>query len=1249
MNDIVPDAMINNRYRILKKLGEGNMGNVYLTEDLLYDKRLVALKTIRPEKVSPDIIDVFKREFEIMTRLRHPNLAQVYEFGFDQTGSCFFLTMEYIEGQNLAEWRDEHPYTSDEEILELFVNLLRVMEFIHSRGVLHRDIKPKNVMVGQSVKLMDFGLADLDKNDDVKVKGTLRFFAPEILNGQVDERVDIFALGVTFYMVLTNQVFYKETLSSIYIILQGNDNFQRAQFLTLKNIKNENLRSILKKMTAFEPSKRYQTSTEVIADINKKFTKSFELETDKTRYAYVLGAGFVGREQELKKLTDRLFSEDGQKEILCVHGEAGIGKSRLFEEFKYQCQLQNISFLQGNCTESGGRNFEAFLPVVSECLLSAPDSLIDKYGPELKKLVPDHTRLKSTESNRKQDPIVERGLLIQTISNFLLESSSGMNEAAIYLNDMQWADEATMEVLEELMFKLQEFKPSACSSSLRIYVSSREEGLGKLDIINAKNRLIKQKLRPFDEVNVYSYMSAMFGEGKLDESLQKAIPEINKKVGGNPFFLQELIKSLVELELIVRQEHSWTLIESIENVEIPSSLKDLIVSRINRLNLNESERRILQILALLRFDPTGEEFRQFVDVEYDFLQRLEHLEIVKSEHFEGRVVYHTAHDLIREVVVSESLDRDGFSLKELHHHIADRMEAIHSKDLEPYVPELAYHYSEADNPEKALLYLERAADYARAEFKNREAILLYDRLTGYLVDSTEKIPVLLNKGNLLELIGNWGEAESEYRHALLLAESIQDKSLMVQSKCKLGMLFMLKAEYATAFDLFTTALDLLTEVEDQTSYCSVLSNLGTVYRQQNNFSKAMECYQQVLNISIELDDKQTRGQTIGDMGNIHLDQGQNAQAMECYQQHLRIAEEMGDKRIISTAVGNLGNVYFSQGDYALAMECFGRKLSLSEESGNKQSIGKAAGDMGLVYHMQGNFHLAMEYYQRKLSIAEELGDKEGISHAVGNMGAFCSDQGKITEALEYYQRLLKMAEEMNDKRCIGVALGNMGKAHSDQGDHNRAIACYQRAIGVHREISFKYGLTYWLYNLAETFFGKKTFLEAKKLIDECLDLSIELSKPDTILRGQFLQAKIDFALGGRKEVIKNLLEMLTQSGEKSSMANIYYALATLNKHMGNLDEKLALDDEEYSLLIMETCRFEIGDCREKALEIYRQLYEETPIINYKNRIEELDPEARQFQLQETESDTLERNQGEDQPGSAKLNDDEMGDALDSFI
>ncbi|MGH9796881.1 MAG: serine/threonine-protein kinase, partial [Candidatus Polarisedimenticolia bacterium] len=155
------------------------MGSVYLVLDTLLGDRPVALKVLRQAAADAGAIELFREEFRSTSRLRHPNLAEVYDFGVIEGDGRLFLTMEYVEGRNLSGLtRDEAPARFD----ELAVQCLRALDYIHSRGLLHNDIKPQNIMLRDpfEVKVLDFGLAHGDSGPaQPGLSGTVHYIAPE--------------------------------------------------------------------------------------------------------------------------------------------------------------------------------------------------------------------------------------------------------------------------------------------------------------------------------------------------------------------------------------------------------------------------------------------------------------------------------------------------------------------------------------------------------------------------------------------------------------------------------------------------------------------------------------------------------------------------------------------------------------------------------------------------------------------------------------------------------------------------------------------------------------------------------------------------------------------------------------------------------------------------------------------------------------------------------------------------------------
>jgi len=214
------------RYEIVRELGKGAMGIVYLAKDPLIG-RLVALKTIRPARGDDDETHEFQqrfvREAQAAGILNHPAIVTVHDIGQDDTTGMSFIAMEYVEGQNLKEILAQGRPLSFDEIGDVIAQVAEALDFAHAKGIVHRDVKPANIILldGNRAKIMDFGIAKIASGGNLTTTGqflgTPNYMAPEQIKGApVDGRTDIFSLGICLYELLTRRKpFGGESLTSI--------------------------------------------------------------------------------------------------------------------------------------------------------------------------------------------------------------------------------------------------------------------------------------------------------------------------------------------------------------------------------------------------------------------------------------------------------------------------------------------------------------------------------------------------------------------------------------------------------------------------------------------------------------------------------------------------------------------------------------------------------------------------------------------------------------------------------------------------------------------------------------------------------------------------------------------------------------------------------------------------------------------------------------------------------------------------
>jgi serine/threonine protein kinase len=271
-------------YKIISLLGEGGMGDVYLGEHISI-KRKVAIKVLKPELVkNEEIRKRFKNEASMLAHLQHPNIVGLVDYVEQEDG--LFLIMEYVDGQGLDELiKAQHSPISIERAKKLMTQILQAFLYAHKNGIIHRDVKPSNILVtaDDQIKVLDFGIAKLVGDDQHHLTktgtqiGTVYYMSPEQVKGkELDHRSDIYSLGVTFYELLSGVCPYRGMTTEYEIY----DTIVKEPLLPLTQTMGETygaVWSVIEKATKKEVNHRFQDCDEFqIALATSKITPSIE-------------------------------------------------------------------------------------------------------------------------------------------------------------------------------------------------------------------------------------------------------------------------------------------------------------------------------------------------------------------------------------------------------------------------------------------------------------------------------------------------------------------------------------------------------------------------------------------------------------------------------------------------------------------------------------------------------------------------------------------------------------------------------------------------------------------------------------------------------------------------------------------------------------------------------------------------------------------------------------------------------------
>ena len=328
---IVKGSIINDRYQIIKTLGEGGMANVYLAHDNILDRN-VAVKVLRGDLANDEkFVRRFQREALSASSLSHPNIVEMYDVGEDD--GQYYIVMEYVDGKTLKQVLKQRGHLSITEVVDIMLQLTDGLAHAHDAYIIHRDIKPQNIMILSNgmIKITDFGVATALNSTQLtqtnSVMGTVHYLPPEQANGKGSTvRSDIYSMGIMMYELLTGLVPYKGE-SAVEIALKH----LREPLPSVRKVDPtipQSIENVIIRATAKNPKNRYTDAREMHEDIKTALDDSRK---DEKRWVYKYPENDL---EETKKLDDDLKDLEKQEQINKKKKEIELEKEEMAENKK---------------------------------------------------------------------------------------------------------------------------------------------------------------------------------------------------------------------------------------------------------------------------------------------------------------------------------------------------------------------------------------------------------------------------------------------------------------------------------------------------------------------------------------------------------------------------------------------------------------------------------------------------------------------------------------------------------------------------------------------------------------------------------------------------------------------------------------------------------------------------------------------------------------------------------------------------
>jgi tetratricopeptide (TPR) repeat protein len=816
-----PTSFANGRYEVKKFLGEGGKKKVYLVHDTLLD-RDVAFALIKTEKLDDATRARVNREARAMGRLGdHPNIVTIHDMG-EHEGQPYIVipVMPGGDVEALIEQAPEYRLPI-EQALDIAKAVCRGLEFAHSKGIIHRDIKPGNIWLGAdgTAKIGDFGLAlavDLSRlTQPGMMVGTVTYMPPEqAMGSNVTAKADLYALGAMLYEMVTGRPPFVGD-DSIAIIGQHintppvSPTWHRADLPPA-------LETLILQLLEKDPEKRPESAAVVLQALEAIEAGKIEKEPSKEAPAEnpLYRRVFVGREPELKQLQSAFDGAvSGQGALVMVTGEPGIGKTALCEQLSTYVTLRGGRTLVGHCYEAGSLSlpYLAFVEALRSYVLTRdPKDLKEELGSgaaDVARIVSEIRERLKIKPRPQKDPEEERYRLLQGVSEFLTNATA-VQPMLVVLEDLHDADKGTLEMLTHVSRNLAGARLLLVGTYRDVEVDRSHPlsaTLAELRRVSTYGRVLLRGLNP-DEVR-----------RMLESITRESVPwglaqAVHRQTEGNPLFVQEVIRYLAEEGLIARKEGGWRPTKDTPlEMSIPEGLRDVIGKRLSLLTPECNQ--LLSVASVIGREFALETLKAVAGIDEDVfanaLKEAVRLSVLEERAQRGLVRYRFTHAFFRQTLYEEMIAPQRLKL---HRQVAHTLEILYARHLREHAVELAEHFSHSTDPidlAKAVSYAEMAAKRATDVYAYGEAVRLLEQALKVQEvldpeDKPKKCDLLLALGDVLLLAGEYQRVVSnEAPQAFSLAEAIGDNKrasraclLAMKGLVVYGTMFMTSPEAA---------------------------------------------------------------------------------------------------------------------------------------------------------------------------------------------------------------------------------------------------------------------------------------------------------------------------------------------------------------------------------------------------------------------------------------------------------------------
>ena len=1044
-------------YTLVEQLGSGGMGVVYRGRDES-DGREVAVKTVILPRQGQ--LTSLRREIRALARIRHPGIVRILDEGV-QDGVPWYA-MELVDGTPLSEVIHGHGGTTgarptlplseagDADYAEegvgspsvaLTVALARrlcdPLAFLHGEGVVHRDLKPDNIIVrpdGRPV-VVDFGLirqvggaVSRDTLEfEVELAGTVPYMAPEQIRGGVlDARCDLYSFGcILFEMLVGRPPFVAERGADVLRMhLERAAERPSECGARLPAALDDLVMRLLEK----DPRRRLGHAMDVARVLTGLGAPADTGDAVPPARDYLYRPALKGREAVMTSLEDALERlRDGAGAMLLIGGEIGVGKTRLMSELAAAAAGRGIQVLASSCASAQPGKGDAARPplqafrsvlltVADRCRERGPAEQARLLGDRAPLLVPYQPALADLPGSGAAGPGTAdsarpavAAAIVETLRQLVVDGPT-----TIIVDDLHESDELTCDALRLLARGGDlERLPLMVVGTYRT-----DESWVGLDELRALPGIDPIQLGRLDEPSIEAMVEDMLAASPAPAALVRLL---TAESNGNPFFIAEYLRTAVEEGVLHRDpQGQWRLtagtrLQMRGALSVPDTVREIVGRRIG--TLAPRHRRIAAIAALLGREATEDAIA--LVAEQGDMEVMEGLRELLVRHLVEEAAPRTwrfVHDQVRRIAYASIPEGE---LPALHRLAAEAITSRGASGDLARQASLGHHWEMAGVEERARECYLTAAQEAEDRYASGEAIRLYRACleTGSTEPGDSKVRARM-AALLLQAFGRSSEAAQEYARALGEARAAGDEGAMADCLDGLANVAWVMGRLTDARKRYRDALEIHRRRGDELAAAAVLGHLAVVAQQQGKAAEARELYEETLKCCRAAGKHGSEANSLVNLGNLHREQGDIAEARACYERALELHRGIGNARGEAAALVNMGELAVELGALDEARDLCETARSIYRRVSNRRAEGYSL-------LLAVALDMVTERYPRAAARAEDV---------------------------------LVIAREVGDRHLEGTALSSMALAAHRLGDQDRARRLQDDAYLLHRQNGDRAGM-----------------------------------------------------------------------------------------------------------------------------------------------------------------------------------------------